>query len=208
MPLKVINSLILKHKTNYLRDKKAPPEILRTLVEDITLMAMPYILEDFPKKEEKIETFFGEGPFEFIDEEKVVFVGIMRAGLPMLNGALKALARAKAGFLAIKRDEDTLKPKLYYKRLPDLKDKWVVVLDPMLATGGSISMAIEEVMAKNPRRIISFSIVASPEGIERVISSYPDIDLFVVSIDKGLNQKGYIVPGVGDIGDRLFTEYS
>ncbi len=206
MPLKLLDNLLLKHKTNLLRDKKTPPETLRDLIEEITLIAMSYILENFPKKKEKIEGILEEGFFDFIDEEKVVFVCILRAGLPMLSGALKALKRAKAGFLAIKRDEVTLKPKLYYKRLPEVKDKWVIILDPMLATGGSLSMAIEEILTLHPKKLISFNIVASPEGLERVSSAYPEVEFFVISIDKGLNKKGYIVPGVGDIGDRLFTE--
>ncbi len=206
MPLKLLDNLLLKHKTNLLRDKKTPPETLRDLIEEITLIAMSYILENFPKKKEKIEGILEEGFFDFIDEEKVVFVCILRAGLPMLSGALKALKRAKAGFLAIKREEETLKPKLYYKRLPEVKDKWVIILDPMLATGGSLSMAIEEILALHPKKLISFNIVASPEGLERVSSAYPEVEFFVISIDKGLNKKGYIVPGVGDIGDRLFTE--
>lgn len=206
MPLKLLDNLLLKHKTNLLRDKKTPPETLRDLIEEITLIAMSYILENFPKKKEKIEGILEEGFFDFIDEEKVVFVCILRAGLPMLSGALKALKRAKAGFLAIKRDEETLKSKLYYKRLPEVKDKWVIILDPMLATGGSLSTAIEEISTLHPKKLISFNIVASPEGLERVSSAYPEVDFFVISIDKGLNKKGYIVPGVGDIGDRLFTE--
>lgn len=206
MSVKLLEYSLLKHKTNLLREKNRPPESLRELIEEITLIALSYVLEDFPKKRRKVEGPLEEGFFDFIDEEKVVFVCIMRAGLPMLNGALKALKRAKAGFLAIKRDEETLKPKLYYKRLPEVKDKWVIILDPMLATGGSLSMAIEEILPLHPKKLISFNIVASPEGLERVSSAYPEVEFFVISIDKGLNKKGYIVPGVGDIGDRLFTE--
>lgn len=127
--------------------------------------------------------------------------------MPMLNGALRAFPRAKAGFLAIRRNEESLRPTLYYKRIPDIKDKWIIVLDPMLATGGTLSMALEEIKAERPERIFSLNLVASPEGIEKVLSLHPDVNLFVVSVDRGLNQKGYIVPGVGDMGDRLFTEY-
>lgn len=125
----------------------------------------------------------------------------------MLKGALKAFPRAKAGFLAIKRDEESLKPKLYYKRLPLLKDKWVLILDPMLATGGSLNMAIKVIKEQKPEKIFSLSLVASPQGLERVASLHPEVEFFVVSVDRELNQKGYVVPGVGDMGDRLFTEY-
>ncbi|QWK12332.1 MAG: uracil phosphoribosyltransferase [Aquificota bacterium] len=140
-------------------------------------------------------------------KKKIVLLCILRAGMPMLNGALRAFPRAKAGFLAIRRNEESLRPTLYYKRIPDIKDKWIIVLDPMLATGGTLSMALEEIKAERPERIFSLNLVASPEGIEKVLSLHPDVNLFVVSVDRGLNQKGYIVPGVGDMGDRLFTEY-
>lgn len=207
MPLKVLDNPLLKHKLNTIRDKNTPPDRLRNLVEELTLMCMPYLMEDAPTKKERIETPLEEGIFEFIEEQKVVFLCILRAGMPMLNGALRALPRARVGFFAIKRDEESLKPTLYYKRLPDIKDRWIIVLDPMLATGGTLNMALEEIKAGKPERIFSLNLVASPEGIESVLSSHPDVHIFVISIDRELNQKGYIVPGIGDMGDRLFTEY-
>lgn len=207
MPHKVLDSPLLKHKLNLIRDKNTPPETLRSLVEDLTLMAMPYITEGFPTKKKSIETPIEKGLFEFIEEERLVFICILRAGIPMLKGALRALPRAKAGFLAIKRDEESLEPKLYYKRLAPLKDRWVLILDPMLATGGSLNMAIEVVKEEKPEKIFSLNLVASPKGLERIASLHPEVEFFVVSIDRELNQKGYIVPGVGDMGDRLFTEY-
>ncbi|MFN7064660.1 MAG: uracil phosphoribosyltransferase [Aquificaceae bacterium] len=207
MPLRILSAPLLRHKLNLLRDKNTPPEILRSMVEDLTLMAMPYIAEEFPVKEGRVKTPMGEDSFKFIKEESLLFVCILRAGIPMLNASLRAFPRAKAGFLAIRRDEKNLKPKLYYKRLPELKNKWVIILDPMLATGGSLSMAVEEVKPQKPDRILSFNLVASPQGLERLVSLHPEVEFFVISVDKELNQKGYIVPGVGDIGDRLFTEY-
>ena len=164
-------------------------------------------MEDAPIRRERIETPLEEGIFEFIEEDKIVLLCILRAGVPMLNGALRALPKAKAGFLAIRRDEESLKPTLYYRRIPNIKDKWVVVLDPMLATGGTLKMALEEIKTGRPERIFSLHLVASPEGIERVLFLHQDVNLFVVSVDRELNQKGYIVPGVGDMGDRLFSEY-
>ncbi|MFN3471780.1 MAG: uracil phosphoribosyltransferase [Aquificaceae bacterium] len=207
MPCKVLNNSLLKHKLNLIRDKNTPPDTLRSLVEDLTLMAMPYIAEVFPVEKKSIETPLERGIFEFVEEDRLAFVCILRAGVPMLKGALKAFSRAKAGFLAIKRDEESLKPKLYYKRLPPLKDKWVLILDPMLATGGSLNMAIKVIKEQKPERILSLSLVASPQGLERVASLHPEVEFFVVSVDRELNQKGYVVPGVGDMGDRLFTEY-
>ena len=197
----------LKHKLNAIRDKRTSPERLRGLVEELTLMCIPYLMEDAPIRRERIETPLEEGIFEFIEEDKIVLLCILRAGVPMLNGALRALPKAKAGFLAIRRDEESLKPTLYYRRIPNIKDKWVVVLDPMLATGGTLKMALEEIKTGRPERIFSLHLVASPEGIERVLFLHQDVNLFVVSVDRELNQKGYIVPGVGDMGDRLFSEY-
>jgi uracil phosphoribosyltransferase len=207
MPLKVLDNPLLKHKLNAIRDKRTSPERLRSLVEELTLMCIPYLMEDAPIRRERIETPLEEGIFEFIEEDKIVLLCILRAGVPMLNGALRALPKAKAGFLAIRRDEESLKPTLYYRRIPNIKDKWVVVLDPMLATGGTLKMALEEIKTGRPERIFSLHLVASPEGIERVLFLHQDVNLFVVSVDRELNQKGYIVPGVGDMGDRLFSEY-
>ncbi len=124
----------------------------------------------------------------------------------MLNGALRALPGAKVGFLAIKRNEQTLKAELFYKRLPSLENKYVVLFDPMLATGSTLNLAISELKPLKPKKLISLNLVASPEGVKRVISEHQDVDLYILSIDEGLNPAGYIVPGVGDMGDRLFTE--
>lgn len=207
MALKVLDYPLLTHKLNLIRDKYAQPQALRALVEELTLMAMPYVTECFPRRERLIETPMGGSVFEFIEEERVVFLCILRAGLPMLNGALRALPRASVGFLAVKRDEELLTPRLYYSRLPEVKDRWVVLLDPMLATGGTLHMAIEEIKPMKPERILCLNLLASPEGLEKVLSSHPEVDFFLVKVDRGLNSRGYIVPGVGDIGDRLFTEY-
>ncbi len=206
MPLKVIDHPLLRHKLNFVRNRHTPPERLRSLLEEITLMAMPLVLDELPLKVETIETPIDSESFEFVEEEKFVFVCILRAGLPMLNGALRAMPGAKAGFFAIKRNEQTLKPELFYKRLPPIENKHVLVLDPMLATGGTLSLVLSELKLLKPKRLISLNLVASPQGIQKITSEHPEVELFILSIDKGLNSAGYIVPGVGDIGDRLFNE--
>lgn len=206
MALKVLNNPLLKHKLNLVRKKHTPPEKLRSLLEEIALMSMPFILEDVPIRLEEVETPINSGIFEFVEEESFVFVCILRAGIPMLNGALRALPGAKVGFLAIKRNEQTLKAELFYKRLPSLENKYVVLFDPMLATGNTLNLAISELKPLKPKKLISLNLVASPEGVKRVISEHQDVDLYILSIDEGLNPAGYIVPGVGDMGDRLFTE--
>ncbi len=206
MALKILNHPLLKNKLNLVRKRHTPPERLRTLLEEIAFMSMPFIFEDVPIRVERVETPTGFGNFEFVEEEGFVFVCILRAGLPLLNGALRAFPGAKAGFFAIRRNEQNLKAELFYKRLPSLEDKYVVLLDPMLATGGTLSLALSELKPLKPKRLISLNLVASPEGVERIISEHPDVDLFILNIDEGLNPAGYIIPGVGDIGDRLFTE--
>ncbi len=205
MGLRLIDNPLIRHKLNTIRDISTPPERLRCLVEEISLMCMPYLGEGLPTHVRRIRTPLMEGDFEFIDEGSIVLVCILRAGLPMLSGALKALPGASSGFLAIKRDEKSLISKLYYSRLPNIKGRYVILLDPMLATGGTFQLAMEEIGALGPRHVRSLHIVASPQGIEEVSRKYPDVDLYVISVDESLNSMGYIVPGVGDIGDRLFT---
>ncbi len=206
MKVRVLDDPLIRHTLTKIRDKNTKADRLREYVENITLMCMPYVLKDFPVRRVRVETPLEEGEFEAIEEERIVFVCLLRAGLAMLRGALKSVPMAHSGFLAIRRDEETLRPFLYYKRLPSLRGKWVLVLDPMLATGGTLSLALEELKREEPERLISLHIVASPEGIERVLRDHGELELYTVSIDRGLNERGYIVPGVGDMGDRLFTE--
>ncbi|MEJ5338663.1 MAG: uracil phosphoribosyltransferase [Aquificaceae bacterium] len=207
MALKIIDHSLIRHKLNLVRKRHTPPEKLRSLLEEITLMSIPFVLEGFPLRMESVETPMGVGrSFEFVEEDRIVFICILRAGLPMLNGALRALPGAKAGFLAIKRNEDTLTPELYYRRLPPLEGRFVILLDPMLATGGTLSLALSEAKSLKPEKMVTLNLVASPQGLERTMSAHPDVDFFLLSVDEGLSPKGYIVPGVGDIGDRLFTE--
>ena len=167
-------------------------------------MSLPLILDSVPTRSMQIETPMGEYVFEFVIEEDFVFVPILRAGLPMLNGALRVFQKASVGFLAIRRDEETLKSHVYYSRLPHLEGKHVVILDPMLATGGTLELALKIIMEKNPKKVYTFHLVASPEGVERF--KYWEVSISTVSLDDGLNTKGYIVPGVGDMGDRLFSD--
>ncbi len=206
MALEIIDHPLLRHKLNFVRDKHTPSERLRSLLEEITLMAMPFILSELPLRTERVETPMGVGSFEFVEEDRFVFVCILRAGLTMLSGALRVLPRARAGFLAIKRDEHTFTPEIFYRRLPPLENKHVVVLDPMLATGGTLDLALKETKSMRPEKLLTFNLVASPQGLQRVMSAHPEVDFLLLSLDEGLSPAGYIVPGVGDIGDRLFTE--
>ncbi len=162
-------------------------------------------LKDTPLNERDIDIWTGKERFGFLNEESVVFIPILRAGLPMLEGTLKVVPNALSGFLAIKRDEETLASKVYYSRLPSLEGKTAIILDPMLATGGTLEVALREILSLNPLRTFSLHIISSPEGVKRIQDSFPEHKLFVVKIDKGLNSKGFIIPGLGDMGDRLFS---
>ncbi|MFN3813775.1 MAG: uracil phosphoribosyltransferase [Aquificaceae bacterium] len=199
-----INHPIILHKLGQIREKSTSSEDLRRLLEDITFMALVLMFEKLNTEKRSIKTPMEEAIAEFIDEERLVFVPILRAGLPMLNGSLKLFPKAKAGFLAIKRDEETLQPTLYYSRLPELKGKTALILDPMLATGGTVSIAIQKVKKESPKELLTLHIVSSPEGVKHVEKEYPDVLVNVISVDEALTPNGYIIPGVGDIGNRLY----
>lgn len=205
MSITVLNNPLLRHMLNQVRRADLSADKLRLFVESLTIMALPYLFEDELRVSRYIKTPLEEGLFEFLEEESYRFVCILRAGLPMLWGALKVMPQAKAGFLAIKRDDETLTSKLHYSRLPDLENRNVILLDPMLATGGTLLVAIDELKKAHPRKIKSLHLVASHQGLERVKSQHPDVELYVISVDRELNSKGYILPGVGDMGDRLFS---
>ncbi len=203
--IKLLEHPLLRSKLNRIRDKNTPSYELRSLVEEMTTLALPLLIDGIPTVVRRIETPLEAGEFELIREEDFILVPILRAGLPMLNGALRVFPRALVGFLAIKRDEKTLRSKVYYSRLPEGEGRTVIILDPMLATGGTLELAVEEVKKIKPTKIYTLHLIASPEGIRRFESS--DAVVCVVQVDRGLNSKGYIVPGVGDLGDRLFTPH-
>jgi len=203
--VKKLKHPVLIHKLNRIRDLSTPRGDLIGLLEDISSFMVYEVLSDMKLVLREIEIWVGRREFRFVDEKEVVFVPILRAGLPMLEGALRVIPNASVGFLAIKRDEKTLESRIYYSRLPEIRGKRVIILDPMLATGGTLEKAIGEVMNLDPRETISVHIVCAPEGVERIEKIYPDHKLFTVSVDEGLNSKGYIIPGLGDMGDRLYS---
>jgi len=196
---------LLVHKLNSIRDMSKGRDELRSLLGEVATFMVYEALRSFPLEKKRIKTWVGEREFDFFREESILFVPILRAGLPMLDGALRAVPRARVGFLAIRRDEETLESKVYYSRLPNVEGAVVLILDPMLATGGTLIKAIEEVLKLKPSQVASLHLVCAPEGIGRVKSAFPEHRIFTVSVDEGLNDKGYIIPGVGDMGDRLFS---
>ena len=140
-----------------------------------------------------------------IEVQKLVLVPILRAGEPMLTGILRTLTYAKSGFLAMKRDEETSQSKLFYENIPDLKDKTVLLLDPMVATGGSLIDGIDYLKNKNAKRIICLNVLGSPYGVNKVQEAHPDVDIYIAQIDERLDENNYIRPGLGDAGDRAFN---
>ncbi len=196
---------LLKNLITKLRDINTEGYFFRKFLSEVGRVLLIEALKYEKTIEIEINTWIGNSKFPALDEEKYVFIPILRAGLPMLEGVSEMLPKSKAGFIALKRDEETLESHLYYDRVPDLKGHTAIILDPMVATGGSLDYAIKVVKHKNPERIISLNVIGAPEGLERVSKNHPDVKIYIAQIDKGLNDKGYIVPGIGDAGDRAYN---
>jgi uracil phosphoribosyltransferase len=196
---------LVQHKLSYLRDKDTPTVHFRKLVEEVTLLLTYEATKDFPTEDVEIETPLELAPFPRISGKKVAVCPVLRAGVGMLDGVLSLISGARVGFIGMYRDEETLEPVEYYVKLPaDMADRDAIVLDPMLATGNSSVAAIKEVKDAGARNVILVAIVAAPQGIERVHGEYPDVHIVCAAIDRGLNENGFIVPGLGDAGDRLY----
>ena len=200
-----LNHPLVKDFVNRIRDINLDSNLFRKYVGSIAKMALFEAFKNESLEKKEIETWQGKGEFDFLPQENYVFIPILRAGLPMLNAIIDIMPLSKAGFLAMKRDETTYKTTLFYKRLPDLKDKTAVILDPMVATGGSLHDAISEIKKENPKRVISLNIIGAKEGLEYVLNSHPDVKIYIAQIDRKLNSKKYIIPGIGDAGDRAFN---
>ena len=196
---------LVQHKLSYLRDKDTPTVHFRKLVEEVTLLLTYEATKDFPTEDVEIETPLELAPFPRISGKKVAVCPVLRAGVGMLDGVLSLISGARVGFIGMYRDEETLEPVEYYVKLPaDMADRDAIVLDPMLATGNSSVAAIEQVKQAGARAVTLVCLVAAPEGIARVHEAYPDVHIVCASRDRGLNERGFIVPGLGDAGDRLY----
>ena len=200
-----VNHPLLKNLVTRLRDINTKPYNFREFISEIARILLFEALKNEPLVEKEIDIWIGRDKFSVLQEEKYVFIPILRAGLPMLDGVLKVMPEAVSGFLAIKRNEETLESVLYYDRVPQLDRKTAIILDPMVATGGSLDYAISVIKEKNPEKIISLNIVGAPEGLRRVSQNHPDVTIYIAQIDEKLNDKGYIIPGLGDAGDRAYN---
>jgi len=196
---------LVQHKLSYLRDKDTPTVHFRKLVNEVTLLLTYEATKDFPTETVSIETPLERMDAPRISGKKVAVCPVLRAGVGMLDGTLSLISSARVGFIGLYRDEETLEAVEYYVKMPsDLADRDAIVLDPMLATGNSSVAAIGEVRKAGAQSVTLVCIVAAPEGIARVHEEYPDVHIVCAAIDRGLNEHGYIVPGLGDAGDRLY----
>ena len=201
----LIDHPMVQHKLTIMRDKSTPSNIFRQLLYEISLLMGYEITRDFPMEDVEVETPLERATLKKIAGKKVAIVPILRAGLGMVDGLRDLIPVARVGFIGLYRDEETHKPVPYYCKLPKGVDKRLVILtDPMLATGGSACDAIDLVKQKGCQDIRLMCLVAAPEGIKLLQEKHPDVDIYVAAIDRQLNDNCYILPGLGDAGDRIF----
>ena len=203
--LHVMDHPLIQHKVSLMRDRETGTKDFRELLEEISMRMAYEVTPDLPLKEVEIETPVCRAKTKVISGKKLAVVPILRAGLGMVDGIMNLVPAAKIGHIGLYRDPDTLEPVEYYCKLPaDVEERDLIVVDPMLATGGSASAAISFIKRRGCKSIKLECLIAAPEGIERVQKDHPDVDIFVAAVDERLNDHGYIVPGLGDAGDRLF----
>ena len=196
---------LITHKISILRDVNTGSKQFRELVEEIATLMGYEALRDLPMEYVEVKTPITTAKVKMLSGEKLAIVPILRAGLGMVEGILSLVPYAKVGHIGLYRDEETLEPQEYYCKLPtDIANRLVVVLDPMLATGGSASAAVQFIKNKGCKNIKFMSLIAAPEGIKRLTTDHPDIQLYCGCLDEKLNEHGYIIPGLGDAGDRIF----
>ena len=196
---------LVQHKLGLLRDVTTTTQMFRQLVNELTLLLTYEVTKDLADEEIEIETPLEHMSARRISGKKVAICPILRAGMGMLDGVLSLIPGARVGFIGLFRDEETLQPVEYYVKLPDdLSVRDVILLDPMLATGNSTAAAIETVKRGGATSVRLIALIAAPEGIARVHRDHPDVHIVVASVDRELNEKGYILPGLGDAGDRLY----
>lgn len=196
---------LIQHKTTILRKKETSNKEFRNLVEEITMLMCYEALRDLPLEDVDIETPIQKTTKKMIKGKKLAVVPILRAGLGMVSGLLDLVPSAKVGHIGMYRDEKTLQPVEYYCKLPgDIENRLIVVVDPMLATGGSAIDAISQIKSYGGKQIKFLCLIAAPEGIEALTKAHPDVQVYCANVDEKLNENGYIVPGLGDAGDRIF----
>lgn len=201
----ILDHPLIKHKISMLRDKKTGTNEFRTIIEEIAMLMGYEALRDLPTEDVEIETPIEKCTTPMIAGRKLAVVPILRAGLGMVGGILALTPSAKVGHIGLCRNEETHEPEEYYCKLPTpIEERVIVVTDPMLATGGSAVAAVNFIKQHGGKKIKFMSIIAAPEGIDRLMTAHPDIQLYVGQLDRCLNENAYICPGLGDAGDRIF----
>ena len=196
---------LVRHKLGLLRDRRTPAQSVRALVRELALLLTYEATKDFPVEEVEVETPLETARVARLQGKKVAVCPILRAGLGMLDGVLALVPAARVGFIGLYRDEATLEPVDYYAKLPDsLADRSVLLLDPMVATGGSTARAARLVKDAGAERVRLVALVTAPEGVARMQEEHPDVGIVCAAVDRGLDERGYIRPGLGDAGDRLY----
>lgn len=204
MALHIIDHPLIQHKLSIMRKKETSTIKFRKLLKEISMFMGYEVTRDFPLTYEEIETPLMKMNAPKISGKKVVIAPILRAGLGMVEGLTSLIPSARIGHIGMYRDEVTCQPVFYYYKMPENKDRMVIVTDPMLATGGSACDAITRLKNDGYTNIRLMCLVASPQGVKAVTDMHPDVDIFLASLDEGLNEKNYILPGLGDAGDRIF----
>ena len=202
--LHVFDHPLIQHKLSILRDKNTSVKEFRELVGEIAMLMCYEATRDLPLEEVEIETPVAKMIGKQISGKKLGIVPVLRAGLGMVQGMLNLIPTAKVGHIGLYRDPQTLEPVEYYCKLPDVEDRDFIIVDPMLATGGSASAAITLLKEKGIENIKLMCLVAAPQGVQKVNADHPDVRIYVAALDDKLNDQGYIVPGLGDAGDRIF----
>ena len=201
----VIDHPLIQHKLTIIRDKNCGTKVFREVVDEIAMLMAYEVSRDMPLEDIVIETPITETTQKTLSGKKVAIIPILRAGIGMVDGILELIPAAKVGHIGLYRDEETLEPQEYFVKLPeDIDARQLFVVDPMLATGGSAIMAIDALKERGASNIKFVCLVAAPEGVKALQEAHPDIDSYTASLDEKLNEHGYIVPGLGDAGDRLF----
>lgn len=201
----VLDHPLIQHKLTHIRDKRTGTKEFRELVDEVAMLMAFEITRDLQVKEIETETPLTTAKTKVLSGKKIGLIPILRAGLGMVDGVRKLIPAAKVGHVGLYRDPETLKPVEYYIKLPsDISERELIVIDPMLATGGSANDAIDSLKKRGAKNIRFMCLVGAPEGVELLQKNHPDVDIYLAALDEKLDDKGYIVPGLGDAGDRLF----
>lgn len=201
----ILNHPLLQHKLTILRSKDTSTKDFRELVSEIAMLMTYEATRDLPLEDVEVDTPVARGTFKTLSGKKLAIVPILRAGLGMVDGVLKMIPAARVGHIGLFRDPETLEPVKYYCKMPaDIAERDVIIVDPMLATGGSASAAIDFMKEYGCKHIKLMSVLTAPEGIARIEKDHPDVEIYVAAMDDHLNEHGYIIPGLGDAGDRIF----